>query len=374
MYQNIIWLTIISLFFCAKLNAQKNTLELNPILKIGYADSEDFNYIFSNIRGISVNSIGNIFIANAGDNTTRIFDKNGKYIKKIGGRGRGPDEFLDVSSISLNTNDELTVVDRYQDRITRYIFGHDEIETFLLPESSLGSLTHSWTTPHDQDLFLLYRRNNESQIDGNLIHIYNTESENVIGHHLDVFNYFFDSKKPLEVQMSTVPIYFATTFGKDQIAVTLLYYTGKIITLDSKSFKTDQIGSQTIPFYQEYSYNRRNYYRSTGEMGFVTNSGPNGRFFYKINGLTFGLVGNSKYLLHFYETFEGAERHPFVTIYSNTGRKVKDISLAHLNIQFYNDESVSIIPHFLDENNVLYVADYNEYPKILLYSTNLDDL
>lgn len=82
-----------------------------------------------------------------------LFDYNGKFIRKIGGIGQGPNEYVDICHITLsNDNDEILVIDDSKSQILHY-----DLEGNYLQSSPL-----------------LYRAENIEYIDQNNIVYYNT--------------------------------------------------------------------------------------------------------------------------------------------------------------------------------------------------------
>ena len=50
-----------------------------------------------------------------------VFDKNGQFIRKIGGRGKGPDEYDDISDFTINTEkEEIYLLDSSGPRVYKY--------------------------------------------------------------------------------------------------------------------------------------------------------------------------------------------------------------------------------------------------------------
>ncbi len=116
----LIW--VILLMFCGTMTtcSQPKPLVLNPIQHYGLEDSDDLNYLFSNVRAVAVNSSGDVFNTNTCDHTIRVFNKDGEFLRKMGGKGRGPGEFMDLTSISIDALDRVTAVDRLQDKVVRF--------------------------------------------------------------------------------------------------------------------------------------------------------------------------------------------------------------------------------------------------------------
>lgn len=354
-------------------NAQIKQFILNPSQHYGLEDSDNLNYLFSNVRAVAVNSKGEVFITNTSDHTIRVFNKDGEFLRKMGGKGRGPGEFMDLTSISIDAQDRVTAVDRFQDKVVRFKAISTDFDEFLLPETSLATLRMAQTLPNGH-MVMIYRHTEGPNSEANLVHQVDTENEKVIGRYADAFTYFYDRNIPIEVEMSSVPRYEATKFGSDKIALSSGNYTGTIAILDFKTASTKLIGKPLKLFYEEFSGRNREYYKSQGYSGIITISGQNGRFMYQPHGYVLGLVGNSKYLLQFYAVHENNAIVTYVDIYSSEGKLIAKQSLMNSGITFFDGRYYSALPKFLDENNNLYIYESSEYPKVQVYATNLDEL
>jgi|Deesub1362B_J571_1020462.scaffolds.fasta_scaffold00181_50 sugar lactone lactonase YvrE len=60
---------------------------------------------------MGVDSAGNIYIVDSGNERIQKFDKNGKYIKTIGRKGQGPGEFDSPTSIFIDVEDNIYIKD-----------------------------------------------------------------------------------------------------------------------------------------------------------------------------------------------------------------------------------------------------------------------
>jgi hypothetical protein len=82
-------------------------------------NSEDYN-IFRSPQEIHVDSQNNFYVRDENSAEIKVFNPQGKYLRTIGGKGKGPGEFLDISCITINNEDELIVFDRELWRLTGY--------------------------------------------------------------------------------------------------------------------------------------------------------------------------------------------------------------------------------------------------------------
>lgn len=81
-------------------------------LTIGTADGPE-EYMLTSIMDMAVDDEGNIYVADMKGNYVRVFDKEGKYVRTIGGgRGQGPGEFMMLRGIQLTHDRKLRALDR----------------------------------------------------------------------------------------------------------------------------------------------------------------------------------------------------------------------------------------------------------------------
>jgi len=66
-----------------------------------------FDYEIEDALNFAIDNDGNFYIYSRNESTILKFDNEGKLIRKIGSRGRGPEEFLDVSLLLYNKDTDL---------------------------------------------------------------------------------------------------------------------------------------------------------------------------------------------------------------------------------------------------------------------------
>lgn len=377
MKRKIPLLALLSLAICWQIGyGQKRNLELEELLIIGKEDSDSTEYLFSSIPFVHLNEDGNILVANRAGKTIRMFNRNGVFLKEFGGSGKGPGEFSELTSISSGQNGQLIVVDRMQERLSFFDKNGKFLRTELLPEKALATLQFAYWREGFNDYLLTYRNYVATEMNGSFLHLYDYSFESKKDDFLDLYKYFFDPSIPIERRFSIVPRYYSTEFGNGKIALTPAIYTGTLAIVEKENLTTTLIGEPIQDFYKVLDFNKREKYRKSGETGITSSSGPNGRYLYKPKATNFGLVGNSNFLLQFYGLFKGKDVIPYLNIYSSEGELLSKIELKNDPMGFIKDKVFSITPHFLDEENNLYVYDYSykhSFPVAIVFKTNLGD-
>ena len=89
-----------------------------PAVTIGVTHG-DAAYEFSNIRDATRLPDGRIVIADAQLAELRVFDENGRFLMRIGGKGSGPGEYQTIAGLYRANGDTLWVEDRGNRRLTK---------------------------------------------------------------------------------------------------------------------------------------------------------------------------------------------------------------------------------------------------------------
>jgi len=89
--------------------------------------SEEFLFVY--IVDATVNSKGDIYVADRGLNEIRKFNKDGEYLLTIGRQGQGPGEFQSIRTTSVNSHDDLIVFDGMLGRISIFSDNGKHIKT-----------------------------------------------------------------------------------------------------------------------------------------------------------------------------------------------------------------------------------------------------
>ena len=374
-----IFLSIFTLLFClSPVHAQNFTLQLQEKLTIGEEVSDSTEYLFANIRDIRPLKDEQLLVANGADNSLRIFNMNGRFIRKFGGRGRGPGEFHEISSIEITQDNRILLIDRYQNRVTIFSNTGEFLDTIGLPISNMTNAQFILQREGGGSFFIGYRDFYNPEDQGHYLHLFDENIEQELSRHLNIFDHFFDSSIHAEVRMSQVPRYYSVRFGAQQIGFTTSIYTGIVASLDERNLNERRFGQPLSYFYELYDWEDRRVHFDSNQRGFMSISGQGNNYLIKRKGATLGLIGNRDFLLHFYALFQDEETIPYVHIYSSHGTLLRTISLNKTGISFIKNGKIrSVKPLYLDENNRLYVADNyykGSYPAVRIFETNLEEL
>ena len=77
-------------------------------LSIGEAEGRE-EYMFSEVQSIATDDNERIYVLDYKENNVKIYNKNGKFVKKFGKKGQGPGEFYLPRTVIITNQDEILV-------------------------------------------------------------------------------------------------------------------------------------------------------------------------------------------------------------------------------------------------------------------------
>lgn len=103
----------------------------------GSADGE-----FSSPIDVALDSDGNIFVTDSGNNRVQKFDSSGAFVSKFGTAGSGDNQLSSPQGIAVDSNDDIYVTDTSNNRVVKYELGFSSDLTTHLPALSCGTTYH----------------------------------------------------------------------------------------------------------------------------------------------------------------------------------------------------------------------------------------
>jgi hypothetical protein len=108
--------------------------------QIGELDGPE-EFLFDSISDVTVNSKGDIYVADTRLNEIRKFNKDGEYLLTLGRKGQGPGEFQSVNIVSVNSHNDLIAFDNRIRRISIFSDNGEHIKT------TKKLMTDTWIAP-----------------------------------------------------------------------------------------------------------------------------------------------------------------------------------------------------------------------------------
>ena len=98
-------------------DANNPRVELVELFRVGDENSPD-NLILGRIEGIAVNSAGELFIADEGEQAVFVISETGRLVDRFGGKGEGPGEFASINNLYIGPGDSVFVHEFGRYRLT----------------------------------------------------------------------------------------------------------------------------------------------------------------------------------------------------------------------------------------------------------------
>ncbi len=89
-------------------------------------------------NALTIDSAGNIFVADTGNNRVQVFDKNGNYISQFGTAGSGNGQFQIANSVAVDNAGNIYVADMGNNRVQKF---SDSFTTGPITQTSTYTLT-----------------------------------------------------------------------------------------------------------------------------------------------------------------------------------------------------------------------------------------
>lgn len=356
--KNLLLITIF--IFYGLLIQYESKAQINTELIIGADEVGKKEYLFEYPGFVSTDKELNIYIAEKKALVIRVYDKKGRFIREFGKRGRGPGEFLDITLMKINHNDELMVFDNFMYRITFFSLGGKYLRAINYNPQYIN-WPRNITQLNDGGYIMSYYLENEN----NLFHLWNND----LTKRLDVINeYQLDEEDNIDLQK--VKIYGLLGNFIDEkngiLAVTKYLYDGKVYLfkyfnkrisfykiINGFTYKNESY-TKIIDKSREKNYDIEAFYLNNTFKAMIHNKSLG--VFFMNNGhlLNFTILEKDKYMILGYEEFN--EEYNFLgykTIYKN---KITDENRKYLLYGYTLSHK--------DKNDNFYLIDETEYPKV----------
>lgn len=372
LYKNPAFLFFFLFVFSFPGNGQSVSFE--PSFTIGMEESDSTEYLFSGPKTITSDSKGRVYIADGSSNTIRAFDQKGNYITSAGQRGRGPGEFVNIEHF-FSRNDTLYVLDRRLKRVILF--------TNSLKDDQAININAKFSDPFafyplQSGNYLVFAAGAGDPLKNlEVAYIFDEELETIKDKFLPPYPNIYESEETFFQFLFSSPFYESTSFGNNKIALVHENFGGKIVIVDP--------GNKNNPFYSIGKWDRSNFnildwekrsqYRNSDIRGLETTSMGEGYAFQSTS--TVGLVGNKKYLVHFYAPLKDNLRISKVNIYNEKAELIATKELNSTDLNLYQENGrIGLIPKHMDEQNQIYFADYTNgqgFPLVRVVKMNVEN-
>ena len=88
----------------------KEVFSIQEELRIGTQEGEE-EYMFNQVRGVDVDTEGNIYVLDSQSVKVSVFDGNGRFLRTFGRQGQGPGEMQMPIFIQITSDEEIVIFD-----------------------------------------------------------------------------------------------------------------------------------------------------------------------------------------------------------------------------------------------------------------------
>ncbi|MCX8159991.1 MAG: NHL repeat-containing protein [Candidatus Saccharicenans sp.] len=120
--------------------SKKPALTLEPVRQLGDIDSTDPNTAFYLPAAVALDSAGNVYVLDTGNNRIQKFSRDGKYLATIGRFGQGPGEFNYPSWLDLDGAGNLYVTDPFNERVQVLKPDGTDLRTIKFSDGRMGNV------------------------------------------------------------------------------------------------------------------------------------------------------------------------------------------------------------------------------------------
>ena len=117
---------------------KQGQLQLKVVAEIGVEEAitkEEEPYQFSSISSVDCDEEGNIYVLDYKDVCVKVFDSNGKFLRKILSSGQGPGEIMNPYRVKVNKfRNSLFVLHEHGFRLKEFDVNGNYINYYTLPE------------------------------------------------------------------------------------------------------------------------------------------------------------------------------------------------------------------------------------------------
>lgn len=119
---------------------KKPAIKLEPVRKLGDIDSTDPNTAFYMPAAVALDSAGNIYVLDTGNNRIQKFTRDGKYLATIGRFGQGPGEFNYPAWLDIDGVGNLYVTDPFNERVQVLKPDGSDLRTIKFSDGRIGNI------------------------------------------------------------------------------------------------------------------------------------------------------------------------------------------------------------------------------------------
>lgn len=371
---SLFYVMLITLILCTQATSYSQT-------KISFKFFKEFElgnrndsveYSFGLPSAILADSAGNIFVSDDKYGSIRVFDNNGKFKYEFGENGRGPGEFIEVTSMTF-MGENLLIFDFYQQRFTVFSKHGKLISTNNVPK--IGEIKPDYMRYIEgYGTVLFYRKleglrgalNKEKDY---LIHLISDDFKKITNEFVQI-SHTIDTEEPFERYFEGGVYRGIFTVSNNKLYLAPFFYRGKILVYDETE------NWDLVTTFDGYVETNRTFegfsnYKEVIGKGLITNSARYGRLAGIMKNESLALFSkNNEDLIHIGLLEIQGKQQLYITLFSKEGvlkqhGLLRGISAGLQANGFYR----RLRFYWMDKQDNIYIINYDEEAFTILKGT-----
>jgi hypothetical protein len=268
---------------------------------------------------------GRIYVSEHEERQVHQYTANGEYIRSFGGAGSGPGEFNEPGAITIDSENRLLVLDRFQFKVSRFNTETGDVEEHMFEDMS--QINMSTLIPLPGDRFAgMYVESGPRMTDPEKIRAIRTyrfgegEKESSV---FEIFRHQFNPDVEIEARLGTGSGHHLSNLSETEMVAGHNVYMGRhfMINRDTGNVRIFENSELSSPHIHEMDPDDRP--QDFGQMyaGSVSGGDQSGPFYYQIlhSSMVYALLDEN--LLHIYRQNEkeGFAHSTMLEIFSPDG-------------------------------------------------------
>lgn len=285
---------LIHIAMCQNVLAQEVS-DLKLLYEIG--NEKQVDYIFRAPQLLEIDSNENIYLVDYTGTEIMVFDETGAYKGKIGRKGRGPGDFLKITSLNVIENDTLIVFDAGNQRFSK-IKNQQIVESFSSHDLDIGYLDVKKIWAYGNKFLIAMNTASHEGTDNKILFITNRNFSNLdkgLNSSLNIWN--VRDEFTTSHTSAKDAVYVLTS--DDYLFVTPVYYENYITKIDLENSKGIKLFTANEPSFKSYNtFDESDFNKRIPNKVLINKMGK--RFVIQSINKSLGLFYENEFILHFF--------------------------------------------------------------------------
>ena len=339
----------------------QNGFTFSHVLDIGNNEPKYDEYVFRGPAHAVQDSKQNLYVIDKKATEIKVFNSSGEYVKTLGRNGKGPGEFLDISSIDIVNNDTLVVFDTINQRFsTLDINGF--LESYTPNQSDLGFISVRKVIPYKRGYLILMFSRSFSQAGTSKTFFEFNRKFQFLGESYGEESSIWNTDNGFSNYLAYLKQAYSTKINNNKVYVAtglLVNYITEI-NLENRTQKRIQNNNEAV-FTSFILHNIDDFDKKIPNKMLL--SGIYGKFVVEAINRTLGVFYEGGIVSKFsVQKLNEKQSALVVDLYTDKGSHLESI-----NLKKYNGHPVNALKVLDYKNNRLVLTDHSSVPKIEIY-------